>query len=57
MAHGLAVVESNIPNLIHNRQWIGISAQEIKENYQLYQQIKALSPWPNEDKWDLFLPL
>lgn len=55
MAHGLAVVESNIPNLIHNRQWIGISAQEIKENYQLYQQIKALSPWPNEDKWAFIL--
>lgn len=42
------------PNLLRESE---LPADEIKENYPLYQQIKALSPWPNEDKWFYILAI
>jgi hypothetical protein len=32
-----------------------VSAQDIKENYPLYQQIKAFSKWSEDDKWEWIL--
>jgi hypothetical protein len=33
----------------------GLSVRDIKENCALYQQIRALSYWPDDDKWELIL--
>ena len=53
MAHNHNTVQSNA--LLDIRQKDRISAQEIKENYPLYQQIKELSALPNMDNWALIL--
>lgn len=50
-----ATVQNNIPRLIETLRGSGLSADEIKDNYSLYEKIKALSPWPNEDKWAFML--
>lgn len=54
-AHNHNQIQSNAPHLLDIRQKNRISAQEIKENYPLYQQIKALSAFPNKDNWALIL--
>jgi len=54
-AHHYQQIQSGNPNLLDIRQKDRISAQEIKENYSLYRQIKALSAHPNDDNWPLIL--
>lgn len=49
--------QSSIPRLIEAFRASEVSAEEIKDNYPMYQEIKALSPWPNEDKWAFILNL
>lgn len=34
---------------------IGVSAEEIRENQSLYEQVKGLSGFPNEDKWKFIM--
>lgn len=52
-----ATVKEGIPTLKELLRRAELSADEIKENYPLYQQIMALSPWPDEDKWDYILAI
>lgn len=40
-AEALSVLQANT----------GVSAEEIRENQSLYEQVKGLSSFPNEDKW------
>jgi len=54
-AHNYNQIQSNAPHLLDIRQKNRITAQEIKENYPLYQQIRELSALPNKNNWAFIL--
>lgn len=52
MAQNDAVSPNNIPHGCENLRSFGMSAEEVEESYNLYQQVKAISMWPDINKWE-----
>ena len=50
-----ADIPESIPTLQSSQQLIGVSSEEIRKNRELYLEIKALSSWPDADKWTFIL--
>ena len=55
LAQMLAETPDNHAPLLDARRRFGLSAAEIKENHELYLQVKAFSTWPDDDKWGFIL--
>lgn len=47
--------QSNIPLLRDIQHRLGLSSEIIMENRPLYNEIKSLSAWPEDDKWIFIL--
>lgn len=54
-AQMLADIPDSIPALQNSQHLIGVSSEEIRKNRELYLEIKALSEWPDDDKWAFIL--
>ena len=50
-----SAVRGNIPHLRDAQRRFGLSAETIRENQSLYEEIKTFSPWPEDDKWEFIL--
>ena len=50
-----STVRDNIPHLRDAQRRFGLSAETIKKNQPLYEEIKAFSAWPKDDKWEFIL--
>lgn len=50
-----AVVPETILNLKDTQRRFGLSSEMIREQEALYQQVRAYSSWPDDDKWEFIL--
>lgn len=51
----LAIVPETILVLRDTQHRFGLSSETIRENELLYQEVRALSDWPDDNKWSFIL--